>query len=266
MEEVELDGLVVREVKTGEADKLMTLLTKQRGKISVSGKGVSSLKNQYAGASQLFAYGTYLLRKRGNYWTIRDAAVNECFMNLRYDIEKLSLANYICDVATDIAVEDEDESVLLQLTLNTLHAIANRDRLPLAQIKGAFEFRLAVQEGFMPMLSGCGRCGAPIEGECKLDVMNGCLLCRSCAETIGNDPDYYADESRAKIQIRVTPSVLAALRYLETAAPARLLSFSLDETELSLFSVVCERYLLNHLEHGYSSLEYYKKIGSQRVT
>ena len=41
------------------------------------------------------------------------------------------------------------------------------------------------------------------------------------------------------------------------------LSFTLDKTEISLFSVVCERYLLNHLEHGFSSLEYYKKIKTQ---
>lgn len=266
MEEIELDGLVVREIKTGEADKILTLLTRQKGKIAVSGKGVSSLKNKFAGASQLFAYGTYLLRKRGNFWTIRDASVSECFINLRYDIEKLALANYICDVATDISVEEEEEPELLQLTLNTLHAIANMDHLPLAQIKGAFEFRLAVQEGFMPMLSVCGKCGCAIEGDCRLDVMNGCLLCRSCADTIGNDPSYYADESRSKILIRVSPAVLAALRYLETAAPGRLLSFSLDDSEWSLFSVICERYLLNHLEHGFSSLEYYKKICQQRLS
>ena len=60
--------------------------------------------------------------------------------------------------------------------------------------------------------------------------------------------------------IRLSPSVLAALRYIEQSTAKKFLSFRLDKQELPLFAVVCERYLLNHLEHGFTSLEYYKKI------
>jgi DNA repair protein RecO (recombination protein O) len=112
----------------------------------------------------------------------------------------------------------------------------------------------------MPDLSACSVCGTEPKDDCQLDVMNGCLICRKCARGLPSDPAYYAAEGESKILIRLSPSVLAALRYLETAPPSRLFSFSLDEIELSLFSTVCERYLLNHLEHGFSSLEYYKKI------
>ncbi|MBQ3861396.1 MAG: hypothetical protein II779_12775, partial [Clostridia bacterium] len=102
--------------------------------------------------------------------------------------------------------------------------------------------------------------GKPLgDADCTLDVMNGRLLCKSCREELANDPAYLADET-AKIHIRVSPPVLAALRYIESAPAKRFLSFSLDKMELSLFSVVCERYLLNHVEHGFPSLEYYKKI------
>ena len=89
--------------------------------------------------------------------------------------------------------------------------------------------------------------------------MNGRMLCKKCRTLIENDPEYLRDEG-AKIMIRVSPSVLAALRYIETASLKRFLSFTLDKSELPLLAVVCERYLLNHLEHGFSSLEYYKKI------
>ena len=58
----------------------------------------------------------------------------------------------------------------------------------------------------------------------------------------------------------MTPEVLAALRFVVDASVKRYLSFTLDAVGLSLFSVICERYLLNHLEHGFSSLTYYKSI------
>jgi len=68
------------------------------------------------------------------------------------------------------------------------------------------------------------------------------------------------DDHTAKIFIRVTPDVLAAVRYVIRASLKRYLSFTLDEVGRSLFAVICERYLLNHLEHGFSSLNYYKNI------
>ena len=260
MEELEVDGLVIREVETGEADKMITLLTGERGRLTISGKGLSSIRHKYAASSQLFSYSTYLLKRRNKYWYIADAFYIDNFMELRYDVEKLSLANYVCEAAGDFAQEEMENQELMSLTLNTLYALARRDDLPPEQVKGAFEFRMAVQEGFMPDLAGCGICGRDVSGEdSTLDVMNGRLLCKSCRTKLENDPAYLADEG-AKILIRVSPAVLAALRFIETAPQKRFLSFALDKTELSLFSVVCERYLLNHVEHGFSSLEYYKKI------
>ncbi len=259
MEELEISGLVIRETKTGDADKVITLLTAEKGRLSVSGKGASSLRSKYAASARLFSYSTFLLRKSNRYWYIRDAFYIDSFTELGTDLEKLALANYITEAAYEVAREEFENPALMSLTLNALYAAA-RTNLPPEQIRGAFEFRMAAQEGFAPDLAACGVCGAPLGSEdCTLDVMNGRLLCKKCRAAAENDPVYYEDET-AKIFIRVSPPVLAALRYIAAAPPKRFLSFSLDRQELSLFSVVCERYLLNHLEHGFSSLEYYKKI------
>ena len=258
-EDFEVNGLVLREVKTGEADKILTILTGKCGKITISAKGASSLRSKFASSTQLFTYSTFLLRKRGNYHYIRDTVFLESFEQIRYDLEKLALANYICDVAADLAQEDMEDEEFLSLVLNTLYALANRD-LPPEQVKAAFEFRAAVQAGFMPDLSGCGVCGCEPEADCWLDVMNGRFLCKKCRTLVENDPAYFMDESLAKIMIRVSPTVLAALRFIESSTPKKFLSFTMDKQELPLLSVVCERYLLNHLEHGFTSLEYYKKI------
>ncbi len=260
MEDIEVDGLVVREVKVGEADKIITLLTADHGRITITGKGVGSMRNKYAASAQLFSYSTFQLRKKGNFYYIRDTFFIECFMNIRYDLEKLALANYVCDVAADIALEDTGDPELLSITLNTLHAIANLDSKPLALIKAAFEFKIASHAGFMPDLSACGVHGCEIADEAYIDVMNGRVVCKKCRTELMYDPEYAVRDPHAKIMIRVSPSVLAALRYIADAPVKRYLLFRLDGDELDGFAVVCERYLLNHLEHGFSSLEYYKKL------
>lgn len=259
IEEFEVDGLVIREVQTGEADKILTVLTGKYGRISVSAKGTFSPRSRFASSAQIFTYSTFMLRKRGNYNYIKDTVFLESFEGIRYDIEKLALANYICDVAADIAQEDVENEEFMSLVLNTLYALAKLD-IPVTLVKGAFEFRTAVQEGFMPDLSGCGVCGCEPEGDCTLDVMNGRIVCKKCRTIVENSPEYFLDDSQAKIMIRLSPSVLAALRFIETAPAKKFLSFRLDKQELPLFEVVCERYLLNHLEHGFTSLEYYKKV------
>jgi len=260
MEDIEVDGLVIREAKTGEADKIITLLTAELGKITITGKGVGSMRNKHAASAQLFSYSTFQLRKKGNYYYIRDTFFIECFMNIRYDVEKLALANYVCDVVHDLSFENIEDRDMLSLALNTLYAIANMDKFSLDHIRGAFEFRVAIQAGFMPDLSGCGVCGCDAEEDFSLDVMNGRILCKKCRVLLESDPAFIADTSSAKIFLRLSYPVLCALRYIEEASVKKFLMFTLDKTEMTLFSLVSERYLLNHLEHGFSSLEYYKKI------
>lgn len=259
VEDFEVNGLVLREVKIGETDKLLTLLTGEHGKLTVTAKGAANPRSRIFASAQIFTYSSFLLRKRGNFNYVRETGFLESFEGIRYDIVKLALANYICDVANDLAQEGMEDEDFLSLVLNTLYALSKRE-LPLALVRGAFEFRAAVQVGFMPELSGCGLCGREPEGDCTLDVMNGQLLCRKCRALPDREPAPDGDRSMAQILIRLSPTVLAALRYIAASTPKKFLSFTMDSQELSLFSVVCERYLLNHVEHGYSSLEYYRKV------
>ena len=262
MEDIAVNGLVIREVQVGEADKLITLLTPDLGKVAASVRGAFSLRNRNAASSQLLTYSGFILRKKGERFYVRESSYIENFMNIRYDLERLALANYICDVAYDTATEQDRNPELVQLVLNTLYALSEKQEIPVAKVKGAFEFRLAVQEGFMPDLSGCGKCGGdPDEkgfGKYVLDVMEGMILCRDCMED--RKELLPGDGGYAGIYVPLSGGVLRALRYLEEAEPRRFLSFPIEDRELKEFGNVCEKYLLNHLGHGYQSLDYYRKI------
>jgi len=259
MEQIQVTGLVVRENISGEYDKLLTVITPEMGKIMVSGKGVRSLKSKHMPATQLFSYSSFVLRRSRGYFYISDSAVKECFFGIRMDLDRLALASYICDVAADFAVEGVGDEDLMRLTLNTLYALSNNTKIPLKQIKAAYEFRTAAIEGFKPNLVACDVCSAFQGKTLYLDVMNGRLLCSDCLRNIRHTDDV-VDEGTAHIYLRLTPAVLEALRYTIYSPCNRYVLFTLDEKELPRFADVCEKYLLNHIEHGFYSLEFYKSL------
>lgn len=252
------DGLVIRSVDYGENDKIITLLTPDRGKLSISVKGAKSVRTKWGGATSVFAYGNYTLYKKGDFHYLREASVTAPFFGLTRDILKMSLASYMCDVACDVTGEDVPAPDVLRLTLNSFHAMVSSDK-PLSLIKAAFELRAAAFSGFAPDLTGCFICGEPNPREPIFDIMNGHVFCRSCLRSHPemNKPDRYNPEQRI-IMKNLTPSTLAAIRYAISAPPARALSFELkDDEELRIFEKVAQEYLLNHLERGFDTLDFY---------
>jgi DNA repair protein RecO (recombination protein O) len=259
MDQLHVRGLVVRENQLGEYDKLLTVITEELGRITVSGKGVRSLKSKHMPATQLFCYSDFVLRQSHGYYYISDSALIESFFHLRMDLNKLALASYLCDIAAEFVVEGVGDEELPRLTLNTLYAISEDRPGSLELVKAAYELRSAAIEGYLPNLDECGVCGVREGKPLRLDIMNGRLLCEDCLRTVRRTADA-DDEGTAHIYLRLTPAVLEAMRYAVSAPVGRYLSFSLSGDEMPLFASVCEKYLLNHIEHGFYTLEFYKSL------
>ncbi len=255
------DGLVIRSADHGENDKIITLLTPEHGKLSVSAKGAKSVRTKWGGTASVFSYGNYVLYKKGDFHYLREASVISPFFELTSDILKTALAGYMCEVACDITLEELPSSDILRLILNSFHAMTRSDK-PLPLIKASFELRTAAFSGFSPDVTCCAICGERNPVESVFDIMNGHIFCRSCLNQHPEkrQPDRHHPEERIIFK-NLTPSTLAAIRYVLAAPPARALSFELtDDEELRIFSRVAEDYLLNHLERGFDTLDFYKSM------
>lgn len=261
MEKLTVHGLTVRETEIGEYDKLITLVTMEQGLLSIMGKGVKSLKSKNMVSCQPFCYSTFTLRRSGKYYYIVESELVQCFYELRTDLDKMALAAYLCDVCADSSVEGTPDPTLLRLTLNALYALSEKD-LDLRILKAAFEFKCACETGFLPQLEGCDMCGCDGTDAMYLDVMNGRLLCRPCRDQAKREAEDAAPDSdgTARYYIFLTPGVLDAMRYLASAPVNRFLSFPLQEDDVHLFARACEKYLLHHIEHSFSTLGFYKSL------
>ena len=100
------DGVVTRIKDVGTSDKLLYIITPDRGRIAVMVKGGRSPSNKNTPVSQLFTYGNFEINKSNSMYWLRSGSVIEPFYDLSKDIERVALASYLCDLSNELTDED----------------------------------------------------------------------------------------------------------------------------------------------------------------
>ena len=245
------NALVLREVNYKESDKILTVLTDQEGKITVSARGCRKKGSAIAAPCQLLVYSEMTLHEYQGRWAVKEAATQRRFDGVRSDLDKLALASYFAEVTELLAEEGQREPGLLSLILNCLHALDQMD-LPLGLIKTAFEWKAMALAGYEPMSEGCALCGRPEPEDPCLLLSRGLVCCAGCRP---------AGEGAMPL----TGAALAALGHIVGGDPKRLFSFRLDETSMARLCAASEAYLLTQLERGFRTLDFYKTLGGNQA-
>lgn len=240
-----IQALVLRVTEYNERDALLTLLTKENGKLTVKARGLRRKNSPLAAPCQLLAYSEFTIFEYRDMYTINEAHSLELFQPLRSDLTKLALGSYFIQVADVLALEDYPNPQLLTLVLNCLYALAKLP-IPIKQIKAAFELRCACIAGYSPDLFSCHICGIP--QPVMFDLSGGILLCNGCLSFAGG------------IRMPVNRGVLDAMRYIVSCEPQKLLSFTIGDENLEQLSSITEAYLTTQLERGFSTLDFYKSL------
>lgn len=240
------EGLVLRETEYQDADKLLTVLTKDRGKVTLRARGVRSRNSRLKSGCQLLAYSEFTVFEGRASAAIQEAVPIALFLPLRADIERLALASYFAQAAEVLSQEDDPNSELLQLCLYALQALSEQKR-PQKLVKAAFELRAACLAGYTPMLDECAVCGNPAPD--RFHVSGGVLLCAGC----------HLPEDTG-LRLPVHPGTLEAMRYAARCPINRLFSFQLGEQSTKELCDVAETYLLTQLERSFFTLDFYKSL------
>ncbi|MGN0984972.1 MAG: DNA repair protein RecO [Candidatus Enterenecus sp.] len=241
-------GLVLREVNYKESDKILTVLTQEEGKLTVSARGCRKKGSPIAAASQLLVWSELTLYEYQGRWAVKEALTERQFDGVRADLDKLSLASYFAEVTEALCEEGQPEPGLLSLILNSLHAL-EKLALPASLIKTAFEWKAMALAGYEPMADACAVCGREMPEEPRVNLSAGVLHCAACREGAGEG-----------ISMPLTPAGLAALRHFLWGDPKRLFSVSLDGQSLERLGDASEAYLMTQLERGFRTLDFYKSI------
>lgn len=240
-------ALILREVKYREADRILTVLTPGDGKLTVMARGALRKSCRYAAACQALCYSELTLFGNRGRWSVNEAETAEQFLPLREDLELLALGSYFAEALEAVSDEDSPNPGMLQLGLNSLYALSRGLYVP-EQIKAVFELRLMCMAGFEPDVFACAVCGRRTPEEPLLSVRGGVLHCRGCV------PD------TAGVSLPLLPETLEAMRYIITAHPKRIFSFSVPKQSLRQLGDVTQAYMSAQLERGFAALDYWKSV------
>ena len=241
-----------------ERDKILTVLSAKYGKISIYASNVRSIRRGSLAYTVPFQYCRLNIERRASGITLVGGDVVHSFMDISGDLERFALGQYVLDIARELTLENNDEGEMLRLTLNTLYLIQKGER-SLSHIKATFEFRAMAQAGYMPELRGCDICGCE-DGEMLFDIMNGIIYCRECQKLRNMGEARPEETGTASIVLQLTPSILKGLRYVLSCESNRVFSYSIAEEEQEEYADVCEKYILNHLERGFRTLDFYHEV------
>jgi DNA repair protein RecO (recombination protein O) len=181
MEKQKCRALVLRSVKYGDHDRMLTLFTQSDGKMSAVAKGAMSLKCAYAPSVQLFALSEFVLgtSQKGVY--VCSADLIRAFDGIGRDYGRMAAASFMCELADILYTDGINEEAAFSLLCYGLDTAEKADKTAAPMGALAVALKLTGLCGISPQLLKCIVCGAPAV-QYVFDYARGGAVCASCMD------------------------------------------------------------------------------------
>lgn len=244
---VDSEGIVIRQVKTGDGRRMILLFTRKYGKISAGTSINERGKNKSALAIRPFTYGHYNLFKNRDNYNIGGADVKSSFFKIGEDVDKFMLASYVLEFTEKLLPEEEPNERIFELLLDFFRLLSERKRMPETLVSG-YMLRALKYSGLAPRLDACCDCGTHLnkdsigaDGKVAFCVEDGSLICAKCLEN--------RRKSGASQQLIywLDFGIVDILRYFLANSLDQLKNMGLDKERQELVSKVLDGYARYHL-------------------
>jgi DNA repair protein RecO (recombination protein O) len=172
-------GVVLRTIRLGEADRIVTLMTEQHGKVRAVAKGVRRTKSKFGSRLEPLSHVALLgWQGRGDLDIVNQVEVIDTFRVVREDLDRMATAMSMLEVVDQIGQERHGNPRLYEMLVGALFALSERNS---PMVAPAFFLKVLVLEGSAPVLDVCVSCGEEdAERLVAFDLVEGGVLCRSC--------------------------------------------------------------------------------------
>lgn len=170
-------GIVLRSFPFGEADRVVVLLSPNRGKLRTVAKGVRKTKSRFGGRLEPFTHVDLIVYEGRNLDTITQVSIIEAFPALRADLDRVVAAGTMVEVADAVAQQDEPSLRLFLLLQRGLKALDAGTAHP--DLMTSFLLKAAAVVGVAPALEDCAGCGRG-DGLTRFSFAEGGVLCENC--------------------------------------------------------------------------------------
>jgi DNA repair protein RecO (recombination protein O) len=174
------EAIVLRHRRLGEADRIVTLLTPHRGKVDVVARGVLRARSKMAGHLEPATRLEVALAHGRTMDIVTQAHAVDGFAGLRDDLDRLSSAMYLLELADRLTVEHAEADAIYAHLHAALVRLARGDGLQV--VTRTFELAALEAAGFRPEFSVCLACGGPVDAShASWAALEGGVYCADCA-------------------------------------------------------------------------------------
>lgn len=194
------EGIVLKARAYGESNKIVSLMTREAGKISAMARGAKKPSSRLASVTQPFTYGMFMVQRHTGMGTMQQGEHLNSMRHIREDIMATAYASYIVELLDRLVEEGRPEPYAFDVLLQALQAI--EEGYDPEAICLFVEWKMLPYTGVQPILHSCAACAA-VDGEFAFSFTQGGFLCHRC---------FHLDQ----YLIRLTPKQLKLIRMFYT--------------------------------------------------
>jgi DNA repair protein RecO (recombination protein O) len=181
------DAVVLRTYKSGEADRVCVLWTKEHGKVRILAKGVRKTSSRMGGSLEPMAHVKVdLVKSRGDLFVTRNVVHLNRFTTLRASYDRIAAGLGVVEVVDAIPAEEEADEGIYDLLVRVLGTLDTEEYFP-ALVPTSFFLRLLAHDGSSPVVTSCVNCGSP-GPLVAFNAEVGGTLCSACRSGVTVSP------------------------------------------------------------------------------
>lgn len=233
----------------GEADRLLTLYSREAGKLRALAKGARKPRSRKAGHLEPFTRVSLLLATGRSFHIVSQAEAIDANAALSSDLVALGYASYVVELLERFTADEDENRALYHLLRDTLSRLAAEPDPEL--VVRYYEVRLLDQAGFRPQLQTCLGCGAQIHPQDQyFSIQQGGVLCPDCGRR---------DPAARPISL----PALKVLRHLQRSSYAEAARAKPSKSTHTELETLMQHYLTYLLERNLNSPRFLRQMRAQ---
>lgn len=241
-----VEAVVLRHSDFGEADRILTIFTREIGKLRVVAKGVRRMRSRKAGHLEPFTRVALMLARGREIWIVTQAETLDAYQPMREDLERTGYAAYLTELLDRFTYEEGENGALYRLFVEALGRVSTlEDPFPAIRY---YEVRLLDVLGFRPQLVHCVKCGNEIKAEAQyFSALLGGVVCPRCGiDAAGARP--------------ISLQALKYLRHYQRSSFAEATRIRLPDAVRPELEGLMQFYMTYLLERGLNSPDFLREV------
>ncbi|NLN74702.1 MAG: DNA repair protein RecO [Armatimonadetes bacterium] len=245
------NGIVLRRIDLGEKDRILTIFTREYGKLSAVAKGSRRPGGRFGSVSEPFTYSKLMLSSGRDLDVLSQCEIKESFPHIRCDIANIAYGIYMLELVNAFLDKRQPNPDMFDTLLSAMYILESGTDPEITT--RFFELQLLSILGYEPSVDACIRCGRrPADGRIFFSSSLGGIVCARC-------------DAPPKDSVKARAAVASYILALRRAEPHKLKDMRVPKGARRDLALILRRHIRYQLEHDLKSVEFLDVVAATEV-